>query len=78
MSEKKTCYNCKETIMDESYKVPTGSAMVLDNTMEVKVWNDLCYGCFIEYSGFDNEGRPAVVQLYKPQTVLLDKLDERN
>ncbi len=52
--------------MKESYKVPTGSAMVLDNTMEVKVWNDLCYGCFIEYSGFDNEGRPAVVQLYKP------------
>lgn len=57
------CFECgKETT--ELYKVPTGSAKVLDDTTEVFVWNDLCYGCFVAYSGFDNEGRPAVVQLF--------------
>jgi len=29
----------------------------------VLVYNKICFGCFVEYSGFDNEGRPAVVQL---------------
>ena len=61
MSEEK-CFECGKPTT-ELYNVPTSSTKVMDNTTEVLVWNTLCYGCFVAYSGFDNEGRPAVVQL---------------
>jgi len=58
---KTICPNCEEEKTDVDYTIPTG---VHDNGMGgVLVYNKICFGCFVEYSGFDNEGRPAVVQL---------------
>ena len=62
MSGKETCFDCGEET-ENGHKVPTSTTMVMGDT-EVLVWNTLCEGCFIAYSGFDNQGRPAVVQLY--------------
>jgi hypothetical protein len=56
-----TCPNCNEEKTDVIHNIPTG---VHDTGMgEVMTFTKICFGCFVEYSGFDNEGRPAVVQL---------------
>ena len=75
-NQKQCCYECNEELTEaESYRVPTDSGSVRGRQVKPRgrdrfeiiadyhVWNNLCYGCFIAYSGFDNEGRPAVVQL---------------
>ena len=63
MSGKKTCFECGEET-ENGHEVPNSTTIVMDDT-EVFVWNVLCEGCFIAYSGFDNQGRPAIVQLYE-------------
>ena len=58
---KTICPNCEEEKTDVIHNIPTG---VHDTGLgKVMAFTKICFGCFVEYSGFDNEGRPAVVQL---------------
>lgn len=57
-----TCYNCNEKKEGVTYPVPTGKFE--SPVGPVMAFSKVCYACFLEWAGFDNEGRPATVQLF--------------